>query len=119
MAIKSSNKTILPLTIAVYESPPGKLLAEQLLGGCSARDTIVMKLCVWPRRTTIRGLSRVLERLPHRRNGRAQARPLCFGGRRQSSNHHLGDCELSQVNERRVSRSSASHWTVNHQCCLL
>jgi hypothetical protein len=54
MAIKSSKKTILPLVIAVYESPPKKLIAEQLLWGCSARDTTVMKLCVWPRRTIAR-----------------------------------------------------------------
>jgi hypothetical protein len=81
------------------------------------------------RRTTIRGLSRVLERLPHRerrkgkcvpnRNGRAQTRPLCFGGRRQSSNHHLGDCKLSQVNERRVSRRTPATGllTISAVCC--
>jgi hypothetical protein len=53
------------------------------------------------------------------RNGRAQARPLSFGGRRQSSNHHLSDCELSQVKERRVSRRTAAAGllTISAVCC--
>jgi hypothetical protein len=51
--------------------------------------------------------------------GGAQARPLCIGGRRQSSNHHLGDCELSQVNERRVSRRAPATelLTISAVCC--
>jgi hypothetical protein len=46
------------------------------------------------------------------------SRPLCFGGRHQSSNYHLGDCELSQVNERRVSRRTPAIGllTINAVC---